>query len=776
MKDKKPHISEHPSFQRRLSEFGWMGIRFLLIGLIYFGAARLGLFFVLQPEGLAGIWPASGVALASVLLSFRSKHFKIEYWSTLAVIFIVNMLSNYSAGNTLAISLGFAFANTLEPAIGAFVFQQVNNFGKSKNVSPAAPITFDQIRQVLALAAAAAATVLPAFIGALVPFLGFGASYWDVWSVWWVEDSLGVLLFAPVVLVLFINRRIFQARPTQWWVELVLLILVTGLVSWLSFGGYDNTHPLSLRPYMGFVFIFWAAMRFSARVMSVELILLAGIALGITAAGLGSFPLGGDTAREHLVFVQVYLFISSLTGFVLVAIFTERRQAAEALRERNYFIETILENAPIGFAVNRISDGQATFISSKFDTLYGVPVGGITSVDEHFEKVYLDPVFRAQMRERVMADIASGDPARMHWENIPITTLAGEHRVITATNIPVLEQDLMISTVQDVTEHWRAEEILRVQSTALKSAANAIIITDKEGCIEWVNQAFSILTGYEPGEAIGKNPRDLVKSGRHEPAFYQDLWDTILAGKSWKGEMFNRRKDGQIYTEEQTITPVLNASGQVIQFIAIKQDITERKQAEKLLRESNEALEVAYSATLQGWSNALELRERETAGHSQRVVELTLALAQAMGGSQAELEHIYHGALLHDIGKMGIPDHILLKPGPLNDEEWKVMRMHPLYAFNLLAKIPYLSSALDIPYHHHERWDGSGYPDGLAGEAIPLSARIFAVVDVWDALASDRPYRQAWQRESICEYLKEQAGRQFDPKVVNAFLNLMQAR
>ena len=184
-------------------------------------------------------------------------------------------------------------------------------------------------------------------------------------------------------------------------------------------------------------------------------------------------------------------------------------------------------------------------------------------------------------------------------------------------------------------------------------------------------------------------------------------------------------------------------------------------------------LVVAYDTTLAGWANALELREHETAGHSQRVVELTRNLAQPFGFSDEELMHVQRGALLHDIGKMGIPDYILLKPGPLSDDEWQIMRQHPVYAYDLLSKIPYLVPALDIPLYHHERWDGTGYPRGLKGDAIPLTARIFAVADVWDALTSNRPYRPAWTKDAVLKYLTGHAGTQFDPLVVERFLKMM---
>ncbi len=190
------------------------------------------------------------------------------------------------------------------------------------------------------------------------------------------------------------------------------------------------------------------------------------------------------------------------------------------------------------------------------------------------------------------------------------------------------------------------------------------------------------------------------------------------------------------------------------------------------LQRSNAELALAYDATIEGWSRALDLRDKETEGHTQRVTEMTLRLARAMGIGDAELMHIRWGALLHDIGKMGIPDSILLKPGPLTDAEWAIMRLHPRYADQMLAPIAYLHPALDIPYCHHEKWDGTGYPRGLMGEKIPLAARIFAVVDEWDALCSDRPYRKAWPEEKVREHIRSLAGTHFDPQIVDRFLKL----
>ena len=190
------------------------------------------------------------------------------------------------------------------------------------------------------------------------------------------------------------------------------------------------------------------------------------------------------------------------------------------------------------------------------------------------------------------------------------------------------------------------------------------------------------------------------------------------------------------------------------------------------LRNANTGLQLSYDQTIEGWSRALDLRDRETEGHSQRVTYLTVVLARTMGVSEADLVHVRRGALLHDIGKMGVPDAILLKPGPLTEAEWVVMRGHPVLARELLAPVGYLHPALDIPYSHHEKWDGTGYPQGLSGYEIPLAARVFAVADVWDALRSDRPYRPAWTVEKARAYIREQSGKHFDPQLVEKFLEL----
>jgi putative two-component system response regulator len=192
------------------------------------------------------------------------------------------------------------------------------------------------------------------------------------------------------------------------------------------------------------------------------------------------------------------------------------------------------------------------------------------------------------------------------------------------------------------------------------------------------------------------------------------------------------------------------------------------------LQQAHSQLLAAYEATIEGWSHAMDLRDRETEGHSERVTELTIKLAEAYGMDEEAIHQVRRGALLHDMGKLGVPDAILHKTGKLTDEEWVVMRKHPQFAYDMLHPIEYLRPAIDIPYCHHEKWDGSGYPRQLKNTEIPLAARLFAVVDVWDALTSDRPYRSAWKKEDALAYIREQAGKHFDPQAVETFFKLIE--
>jgi PAS domain S-box-containing protein/putative nucleotidyltransferase with HDIG domain len=331
-----------------------------------------------------------------------------------------------------------------------------------------------------------------------------------------------------------------------------------------------------------------------------------------------------------------------------------------------------------------------------------------------------------------------------------------------------------------------------------EAAQDGILILDAEkGFIEDVNPYLIKMLGYSREE--------FVKKKLWEMGAFRDIQASQNAFEALQEHEYIRyedlplkAKDGRLIQVEFVSNVYLEDGQKVIQCNI--RDITARKQAEcdlqesetrlrkaltgqialveenvslfESLQRSNQELMLAYDATIEGWSHAMDLRDNETEGHTQRVTGMTVKLARAIGLSEAELVQVRWGSLLHDIGKMGVPDQILHKPGPLTGEEWVKMKKHPTFAFEMLAPIHYLRLALDIPYCHHEKWDGSGYPNGLKGDQIPLFARIFAVVDVWDALNSNRPYRTAWNKDVVREYIQNTSGMHFDPQVVDVFMQL----
>lgn len=307
-------------------------------------------------------------------------------------------------------------------------------------------------------------------------------------------------------------------------------------------------------------------------------------------------------------------------------------------------------------------------------------------------------------------------------------------------------------------------------SKAFRISPDAILIhrfSDNE--IIEINEGFTRLTQFSAADALGKNSQNL------------NLWANLDERQRFEQAL---REQSQVENMEAVFqksdgSPWIGLlSARLIEVsnetyvISIIRDITERKRAELELQRAHQDLTEAYEATIEGWSRVLDLRDKETEGHTQRVTEMTVRLARALGIAEDEIIHLRRGALLHDIGKMAIPDNILQKPGPLDETEWQEMRRHPEYAYQMLYPITYLRPALDIPYCHHEHWDGTGYPRGLSGEQIPVSARIFAIVDVWDALLSNRPYRKGGTEESVLEYMQKHAGLYFDPALVQAFLQL----
>ncbi|RLE32990.1 MAG: hypothetical protein DRJ61_08255 [Acidobacteria bacterium] len=279
------------------------------------------------------------------------------------------------------------------------------------------------------------------------------------------------------------------------------------------------------------------------------------------------------------------------------------------------------------------------------------------------------------------------------------------------------------------------------------------------------------------GEIIATNVVDMPETERARLAPFKIrsiLLIPLFVSGNWYGYVgFDCCKSTRSWTHQE-VALLKVTTAQISAGIENHQLLEEVLLDAKMLERSNKELSQAYEATLEGWARALELRDSDTEGHTRRVADLALTIGKGMGLGENQLIHLHRGALLHDIGKIAVPDEILRKSGPLNDEEWAIMRNHPIHAYEMLSKIDYLRPALAIPCSHHERWDGSGYPQGLKGEDIPLPARIFAVVDVWDALRSNRPYRKAWSTEQTIAHLREGAGTLFDPTIVKTFLGILE--
>jgi PAS domain S-box-containing protein len=335
-------------------------------------------------------------------------------------------------------------------------------------------------------------------------------------------------------------------------------------------------------------------------------------------------------------------------------------------------------------------------------------------------------------------------------------------------------------------EQWAARaERIRMQEALSESEAQFRLLAENasdmiarlttSGQVLYVSPACKTILDFTPEELTGTNCFDLLQE--KDRRLIHRLFKHGNYGATHTIAYQARRKDGNYVWLETSARAILDPqTNTVTEIQTASRDITERKKAEKELQEAHQELQDAYERTIEGWVRALDLRDRETEGHTQRVTELTVKVAGRLGFSAEELVHIRRGALLHDMGKMAIPDEILQKPGPLDETEWKKMRQHPQYAHEMLLPISYLRPALIIPYYHHERWDGSGYPHGLKGEGIPLAARLFSIIDVWDALSSDRPYRKRLPQSEVIRYLREKSGHLFDPKLVDLFLAIMETQ
>jgi PAS domain S-box-containing protein/putative nucleotidyltransferase with HDIG domain len=461
-----------------------------------------------------------------------------------------------------------------------------------------------------------------------------------------------------------------------------------------------------------------------------------------------------------------------LAGFILSSRDITLQNAAElAIQESEEKFRNIIEALPLGIHMYTYqTDGPLVFsgYNRAADTIlafdHSLVVG--KSIEEAFPSLAETEI--PHHYRQVASEGGVWNNEQVDYEDQTVRGAFEVHAFQTAPGH-------VVAIFADITERLRAAEELRLSeekfSTAFRTSPDSININRlTDGVYIDINQGFTKMTGYTRQDVIGKSSLELNIWA--DPADRARLVRGLLdSGIVENLEAPFQSKNGSIIIALMSARVVTVHGEKCI--LSITRDLTERIQAEKDLREAHVQLEAAYDATLKGWARALELRERETAQHSQRVEELTLQIAAVFNLEPAILQDIRRGALLHDIGKMAIPDHILLKPGQLTVEEWVIMRRHPEFGRDMLAEIDYLRPVIDIPYCHHEKWDGSGYPNGLYGENIPLAARIFAVVDVYDALTHNRPYRPAWTDVEARKYLLEQSGKHFDPQIVDIFLKIV---
>lgn len=481
-----------------------------------------------------------------------------------------------------------------------------------------------------------------------------------------------------------------------------------------------------------------------------------------------------------------------------------------ALRENEEKFRTLIEQSIDAFCL--VVDGKLEIANRSFCELFGVDEQQIISKNFHFVDI-VSPSDREYVQKQINV-LLNGESHNSRYEFTALNKYGEEIEVdVSSSTINYQGKIALQAILRDITERKRSQQIehtQRVLAEALSETASLLNSTlefdvvlkqilDHVGKVV-PHDASHVMLIDEDKETVrilaargyqGRNVREWFEhislSIRNTPTL-RKMYDSA---EPIAIPITSEDPDWVVLPETAWIKSYaaapIRVKGEVIGFLNLNsptpgffnQEMAYRLQAfadqagialnnARLLQD----LKTAYELTLQGWSKALELRDYETEGHALRVVETTIHLARSMGFAEPELTYMRYGALLHDIGKIGIPDAILLKNGPLTDEEWNIMRKHPEYAYEVLSPIPYLRPAIDIPYCHHEKWDGSGYPRGLRGEEIPIAARIFAVMDVWDGLISNRPYRDAWPRKKAAEYIASQSAKHFDPDVVKAFLEV----
>jgi PAS domain S-box-containing protein len=499
---------------------------------------------------------------------------------------------------------------------------------------------------------------------------------------------------------------------------------------------------------------------------------------------------------------------------VIVSDITERKQAQDEIRHLKEFDENLINNMSEGIVVQNI-DGYFTYANPAVFSITGYLPDEL--IGQHWTKFF--PIEQHEIIKEADKQRLIGEASRYETDFLH---KSGRRINMFVSGSPLFENKLFngsMAVFTDITERKRAEQQIAQQLQHLKAlhtidtaiASNFDLRVTIETLLEQLNSQLRV----DVASICLFDKNMLTLEHMTSVGFYSAPVHGAKSkvAESLAGRAITERRAIHIPNLSEADIDPINAyryrSEKFISYYAVPliakgqvQGVMEVFQRTPLeigpdwlnfldnmagqaaiaidnsrlfndLQKSNMELVLAYNATIEGWSRALDLRDRETEGHTRRVTDLAERLAQAMNISEIEIIHIRRGALLHDIGKLGVPDSVLLKPDKLTADELQVMHRHPTLAYEMLQPIDYLKPSLQIPYCHHEKWDGTGYPRGLKGEQIPLDARIFAVVDVWDALLSDRPYRSAWPKEQALDYIKEQSGKHFDPQIVEIFLRML---
>ncbi len=513
----------------------------------------------------------------------------------------------------------------------------------------------------------------------------------------------------------------------------------------------------------------------------------------------------GETRYTWVQYISHYLNGEVQGFFVLVTDITSVKLSQEQIRVSEEKWRSLFEILPVGISVLD-TDHALTEFNPALAKIMGVNIEGLgDSIYKQRKYIHSDgslmppeefPSTRAIQEQTVIQSVEVGivkEDGGTIWTEVSAAPLLlpGLECVIVTTDITERKQKKHeLETLANISAILRKADsradmlsIFLDQLTSLQNANGAAIAlydpATGESVIELAMGEFVSETGQRLAPNVGMVGH-VIKTGKlylnnearsdtlfSKPALLKNIDALVcvplIAHAETIGAVWVGRKGFINEYDLRLLTSIADMVANTIH----RMTLYEQTQLDAL------ELAQAYDSTIEGWSHALDLRDNETEGHSLRVTEMALRLAQTAGMTEEELVHIRRGALLHDIGKMGIPDAILLKPGKLTDEEWVTMRKHPQYAYDMLSFIDYLRPALEIPYCHHERWDGTGYPRGLKGEQIPLSARLFAVADVWDALCSNRRYREGWTHEKVLEHIRKQTGTHFDPRAVEIFFQVM---